>query len=245
MKPMLTRLFPSMLSTSNLLQKKAASGLPLAASLFVASMAITTTSHAQQTIPIGEFSKNTLAGWEDKSFKGTTVYALKSVDEKQVLQATSNDAASGIAKRITIDLTKTPYLNWSWKIKAPLGDIDETAKSGDDYPARIYVIIDGGWQFWKTLALNYVWSSNQEKGSTWDNAFAGANAKMIAVNGKSDPAGVWITQKVNVLEDLKASYTDEDLDRLKSIDAVAIMTDTDNSHQSATAWYGDIYFTDK
>ena len=32
-------------------------------------------------------------------------------------------------------------------------------------------------------------------------------------------------------------------EEIDAIDAVALMTDTDNSGQNATAWYGDIVFT--
>jgi hypothetical protein len=52
-------------------------------------------------------------------------------------------------------------------------------------------------------------------------------------------AGQWVSEKRNIRDDFRQRFG-EDID---TIDAVALMTDTDNSGQSATAWYGDLYFT--
>ena len=62
---------------------------------------------------------------------------------------------------------------------------------------------------------------------------------MIAVRGLDDSVGEWKTEKRNVREDFKKAYGRD----IKQIEGVAIKTDTDNSGLSATAQYGDIYFT--
>jgi hypothetical protein len=46
-------------------------------------------------------------------------------------------------------------------------------------------------------------------------------------------------EKRNILADLK-QFVGEDI---RYIDAVAVMTDTDNTNSKATAYYGDIYFS--
>jgi hypothetical protein len=99
------------------------------------------------------------------------------------------------------------------------------------------VIVSGGLAFWRTRSLVYVWSSNQPKGSTWDNAFTD-NAKVIALESGDADAGRWIREKRDVRADFRRLFGDD----VDTLDAVAIMTDTDNSGQSATAWYGDISF---
>lgn len=206
-------------------------------------------SFAGPEIYIADFARENINQWESKSFVGETRYQIVQQGKETVLQAHSQNSASGLAKPIKIDLKKTPYLYWSWKIEAHLENLTETEKSGDDYAARVYVVIDGGWQLWKTKALNYVWSSNQAKGSRWDNAFAGSSAKMIAIKGKED-ALTWHREKRNVYQDLIAAFGDKGSAKAnekayRHIDAIAIMTDTDNSERSIKAWYGDIYFSDK
>ncbi len=189
-------------------------------------------------VSISNFNQN-LKGWEQKSFAGNTDYQISEENGQKVLLADSTASASGIGKKIKVDLNKTPYINWSWRVDNTLDGLDETTKAGDDYVARLYVVKSGGPLIWKTKALNYVWSSNQDKEDVWNNAFQPKNAIMLAVRGSEDKPGQWVTEKRNVLEDFKKTFG-KDIDQ---IDAVAIMTDTDNSQREASAAYGEIYFT--
>lgn len=190
-------------------------------------------------IEVSQFSKNSLEGWERKSFSGQTDYQLTEEGTRTVLLAKASSSASGLGKKIRIDLTRTPYINWSWKIDHRLEGLDETTKSGDDYAARLYVVKSGGAFVWKTKALNYVWSSNQPKEVVWPNAFQPKNAKMLSIRGVEDQVGQWVAEKRNVREDLKKVFGKN----IETIDAVAIMTDSDNSGRNASAAYGDIFFT--
>lgn len=191
------------------------------------------------TVHISTFETNGLKEWKHKTFEGKTHYEIVPMNGKMVLQAESEASASGLYKEQRIDLRKTPYLNWSWRIENRLGKLNEQSKTGDDYAARVYVVIDGGWTFWKTKAINYVWSGHSAEGKIWPNAFAGENAMMMAIRTSEDPVGAWFTEKRNVLEDLKKIYGEN----IPFIDAVALMTDTDNAEGKVTAFYGDIYFS--
>ena len=189
------------------------------------------------TLVIADFSSGDLSGWEAKAFAGETRYRRVRADGCTVLRAESDGSASGLVRRIRVDLTSTPILNWSWRVDNTLADVDEHSKAGD-YPARLYVAVSGGVLFWRTRALNYVWSSHQPLGASWPNAFTG-NARMLAVASGPAHAGEWRHYRRDVRADLRR-LLDEDID---AIDAVAIMTDTDNSGQHVIAYYGDIYFS--
>ncbi len=199
-------------------------------------------THLAQAEPliVGNFSQGQLTQWEEKSFAGHTQYALVERDRRRVLKAHSDKAASGLFKKVEIDLTKTPYLNWSWRIDNLIEGNNEHEKAGDDYPARLYIVISGGLLFWNTRALNYVWSSHQPVESHWPNAFTD-NAQMVAVRSGSGELGKWLTEKRNVREDLKRLFGEE----ITRIDAIAIMSDSDNTGQSTRAYFGDIYFSAK
>ena len=187
----------------------------------------------------GLFSSTGLDGWSSKSFAGNTQYTLLVQNEIQVLKATSNNNASGLFYKKRIDLQQTPFLNWRWKISSRILNNNEQTKDGDDYCARIYVVVDGGILPWKSKALNYVWSGQAETETVWPNAFLPKNAKMLATRTANDPLDTWLTEKRNVREDLRKAYGKD----ITHIDVVALMTDTDNSGQEVTAYYGDIYFT--
>ena len=192
-----------------------------------------------EKIEISQFAENTLQGWEEKAFSDSTDYQLTKEGDRVVLAASASSSASVLGKKIKIDLIKTPYLNWSWRVDNRLDGLDETSKSGDDYVARIYVVKSGGFFVWKTKALTYVWSSNQAREQMWPNPFQPKNSTMLSVRGKEDPTGQWITEKRNVREDLRKAHG-KDFDE---IDGVALMTDTDNSGLQASAAYGDIFFS--
>jgi hypothetical protein len=205
------------------------------------TLTLPTNSFAENNnIVIGNFSQGDKSQWENHSFKDYTDYSLVKDDNTIVLKATSHNSASGLINRTRIDLAKTPYLNWRWKVDNTLYRLAENFKEGDDFAARIYIIVDGGVFFWNTLALNYVWSSSHTIDSLWDNPFT-SNAKMIAVQSGNKKSQTWQTEKRNIRADLRRAYGKD----IRIIDAVAIMTDTDNSGQKATAYYGDIYFSEK
>ncbi len=190
-------------------------------------------------VKISEFSSGELSHWEPKVFKNLTHYQIVEENNQKFLQATSNTSASGLYRILRIDLDKTPYLNWSWRIKNTLGPLNEQHKSGDDYAARIYVIVSGGFAFWRTKALNYVWSSSSPKGTVWPNAFAGDNAMMLALRSPEDSVGLWCFEKRNVKLDLARFFGEN----IRYIDAIALMTDTDNSQGRVTAYYREISFS--
>lgn len=191
-----------------------------------------------ENISLSNFDEDGLQGWASKSFAGQTHYSLVDKEGKKVLKAESRAAASGLFKKIRIDLEKTPWLNWSWQVDNTLVDLDEQSKTGDDYPARVYAIVDGGLFFWQTRALNYVWASHQPKGATWSNAYT-RNSKMIAIESGEDKAGRWITEKRNVREDLRRQFGE----KVRYIDAIALMTDTDNTQSVAIAYYRELFFS--
>jgi hypothetical protein len=62
---------------------------------------------------------------------------------------------------------------------------------------------------------------------------------MIAVQGKQQATGQWLNEKRNIREDYRRLFGDD----IRYVDAVAIMTDTDNTGVEASAYYGDIYFS--
>ncbi|HEY9035476.1 MAG TPA: DUF3047 domain-containing protein [Pseudomonadales bacterium] len=191
------------------------------------------------SIGVGRFSQADVSGWQPKQFAGHTQYRLVTIDGVSALRADSQQAASGLVKKVRIDLHKTPWLTWRWRIDNRLPAADETTKQGDDYAARLYVVVDGGLFFWNTRALNYVWANSSTAGMSWPNAFAGSNAMMLALRSQADDTGTWVEERRNVREDLRQALGED----IRYIDAVAIMTDTDNNGGAVTSWYGDIRFT--
>lgn len=196
-----------------------------------------------EKLVVGSFSLGQLDNWEAKDFKGQTKYSLVELDGAKVLKAESSNGASGFFNEQRIDLYKTPIMHWRWHIENKLGHLNEQEMSGDDYAARVYVLVSGGAAFWNNKALNYVWSSTSPVGKVWPNAytFGGANGNMtmISVKDASHNTGTWYSEKRNIREDLKLQFNED----IRYLDGVAVMSDSDDSKGEVTAYYGDIYFS--
>ncbi|MGK0500212.1 MAG: hypothetical protein ACJAYG_001859, partial [Oceanicoccus sp.] len=185
---------------------------------------------------VADFSQpGSLQVFQRQSFEGDTVYKLVALEGEQVLRATTDASASALYQKLSVDLQKTPFLNWRWRVDNVYGISDQQAKAGDDYPARIYVVVKQGIFPWQSKALNYVWSNTDEAKSHWPNPFA-ASAIMIPLRSAADGLGRWHLERVNVAEDFYRVFGE----RITRADAVAIMSDSDNAGGKATAYYGDI-----
>ena len=181
-----------------------------------------------------------VAGWEEKVFSGKTRYETVRQDGRTVLRATSRGTASGLYRRLRVDLEKTPILNWTWRVDATLGDVDERTREGDDYSARVYVVRSHPVFLWRTRAVNYVWASARAEGETWPNAYTDS-ARHVAVRSGDAQAGRWVGERRDVRADFRTLFGED----VRSIDAVAIMTDTDDTGAAAVAYYADITFTNE
>jgi hypothetical protein len=204
----------------------------------IGSLLIALTANATAAdLQVARFSASDITGWKDKPFRGTTEYAIVKENGQQVLKAHSRHAASGLIKEISIDAKKMPLLRWSWKIEHSLKKEDITKKKGDDFAARIYVVFPR-LLFWQTRAVNYVWAHRMAKGSHIPSPYTNNNM-IIAVESGDEKAGTWVKEERNILEDYRNLFGEEPPD----IGAIAIMTDTDDTEDEVTAWYGDIFLS--
>lgn len=195
-------------------------------------------SYASGNNGVGEFSQGDLSGWEEKVFKGNSQYSFVEIDRGKVLRASTKGKASGLFKQTRVDLNKTPWINWSWRVNNIFENNNERSKGGDDYAARVYVVVSRT-LFLDSKALNYVWASHERKNSSWPNAYVDS-VKMLAVRSGSMHVGQWKNEKRNVREDFKKLLGED----INEINIVALMVDGDNTGQSATSYFGDIYFTE-
>ena len=206
---------------------------------FFLLMLVSTVSADPGTIQIGSFAESGLAGWSGKSFKGETEYRIVEDAGQKVLQAISQGTASGLVFETEYDPKEYPVLSWRWKVANTLVKGDSRTKAGDDYAARVYVVFPH-WFFPKTKTLNYIWANRLSKESVQANAYL-SNAVMIAVESGVENVGEWVSVRRNIVEDYRRAFGEDP----PKIGAIAIMTDTDNTGESAVAWYSDIVASQK
>ena len=197
--------------------------------------------------------------WQPLTFKQIdrhTGYSLVEEDDMIVVKAVSEQSASGLTRALSIDPAVYPVIQWRWKVNNILDRGDVTRKDGDDYPARIYItfafdpdragilqrleheavrLVFGPDVPYR--AISYIWGSNSPVGTMVANPYTD-RTMMFVIQGGSEKLQQWVTEQRNVYEDYKRAFGEEPA----MISGVAIMTDTDNTRESAIAWYGDITF---
>ncbi len=230
-------------------------GLVVAASLFVAAAA------APDVLRIGAFSaadpdQGLPEDWERLTLGKAdrhTSYDLVEIDTTVAVRAVSRGGASGLIRRHRIDPSTHPMLTWRWRVNDTVANGNAFTKDGDDFAARLFVTFDHdpglggrikrsalralGYDDVPTRALNYVWARR----APTDTVFASAHTdwvQMIPVERGSTRTGVWVVESRDVRADYRRAFGESP----PAITGVAIMTDTDNTGGTATAYYGDIAF---
>ena len=199
-----------------------------------------TTLYAED-IKVFEFTDKELSELTVRKVRGAdnkTTYSVGSNENGNYLKAIADNAASGLGKEIKIDLNKTPFINITWKIEKDIPGIDETAKKGHDFAARVFVIKKTGATPLSNRAINYVFSSNQDVGSNSPSPYTKKSVDNVLATTKTN-LNEWVTVKANVKEDFKKFHN---LD-VNELDGIAIMSDTDNSKQKSITYYQNIYFS--
>lgn len=215
---------------------------------------------ADSPSPVPEFSRMATLddGWEPLEFPNIdrhSRYELVDDNGVQVVRAETSNSASGLIARMNVNPQAWPVLQWRWKVSDVYKQGNAREKSGDDYPARIYVAFKfepdkAGFferakrQAVKALmgeelpgnALNYIWANKLAVGEIVPNPFTDST-RMVAVNSGSARAGEWVSVTRNIVEDYRQAFGEEP----PAIVGIGIMSDSDNTGESATAWYGDIH----
>ncbi len=171
-----------------------------------------------------------------------------------VVRARADGSASGLVRRFDLDPARFPVMRWRWKADNVIAGGDIRRKGGDDYPARIYVTFDYnpsdlsfvdrikyralralGYSDIPVRALSYVWANQPGETRIVPNAFTDW-VQMVPVQSGAAGLGTWHSERRNLVADYRAAFGEEP----PNISGIAIMTDTDNTGGSATAYFGDI-----
>ena len=185
-------------------------------------------------IIIDDFSKGIGPGWSKKSFSGETQYSVIQDEGQPYLRATSNGTASALYYKIEYDPREYPYIVWKWEVDNIIEKGDATQKSGDDYAARLFVVFPSSF-FVRTQTLNYIWANKLPKDSSILCPYMDNNI-MVSVQSGPAKTGKWLAESRNIYED----YTKYFGRQPEKVGAIAIMTDTDDTQEKASARYGTI-----
>ena len=191
-----------------------------------------------EKVTVFNFTEDEFKTLQVKKVKGETTWLLGSNEKGNFIKAEAEGKGSGLGKEVKIDLSKTPFINITWKVEKDLSGINEKTKKGHDYAARVFVIKKTGSTMLSNRAINYVFSSNQNVDENWRSPYTKKSVDYVLSTTK-EKLDTWVTVKANVKDHFKKFH---DLD-VVDLTGVAIMMDTDNSKLKAISYFQNIYFS--
>lgn len=171
-------------------------------------------------------------GWRVWTFQRIAVrtrYELIGQAGTVVLRAESRAGASGLLRPLAADPRRTPALAWRWQATALPRGADLRRRAGDDCAARLFVLFEG-----KT-ALAYAWATGLPAGTELPNAYT-RRVRTLVVDSGSAGLGRWRAHRRDLVRDYRRAFGADP----PPIEAVALMTDADDTRSHAAALYGDI-----
>lgn len=237
---------------------------PLLTALTLALTAATVGAQSPATLDIGKFSAAKAGGpfpdgWEPLTFdkiEKHTEYSLVADNGTVAVKAVSRASASGLVRQVDIDPMQYPVVEWRWKVENILKKGDVTRKDGDDYPARLYITFRydpdkvgfmerakyeairlARGEYPPMGAITYIWESKSPVGTIVPNPYTD-RVMMLVLQSGNGKAGEWVTESRNLLDDYRRAFGGDP----PRVSGVAVMTDTDNTQESAIAYFGDIVF---
>lgn len=219
-------------------------------------------SGAANRIAIGKFTTEKEAdgspkGWKTVTYFNTspTSYQVVKYRGRYVLKAEGIGTSSSLFREVKAELKNYPIISWRWKISNVIRQAIETREDRNDSAARVIVVFRSEpeemplWYGLEYLVkkiirrnepigprIEYIWGNRIEKGRIVDNPSV-KHSKVIVVESGKKKANRWIREKRNLLNDYKAAFGINP----EGILALGIQTDTDQSNEGVTAYYGEIF----
>jgi hypothetical protein len=184
-----------------------------------------------------------------------TEYRVVEVDGTTVLEADAQEGGSGFSRKIRVDPSRHPVLEWRWRVTAEPGTRLEVA-SGTSPLARLSLAFHGDankldfddrakLRLAKVLTANglpyaslvYVWRLDVPAETVIHSPYTD-RVRMIVVESGVQHVGEWVTVRRNVVEDYRRAFGEEPDD----IVSVGLMTDPGDDYSRRRGFYGDITF---
>ena len=185
-----------------------------------------------------------------------TRYRTRTWDGIGAIEAQAHGSTALLARSVEVNLLETPVLCWRWRIDAPVRNADMARPEAHDFAARLYVAfkLPAETMTWATrlklatartlfgdqlpdAALNYVWDNRYPEGTRRPHIDTD-RITMVVLRSGAKHAGTWVSERRNVLEDLRQALGAKDA----RLAMVALATDSDNTGEEIRAGYADLHF---
>ncbi len=195
----------------------------------------------------------TLERWQPLTFPKISrhsTYTVARCPSGSCLLMESDNSASALVLKQPFNVYDYPMLAWRWKVSNVYRKGDSRTKEGDDYPARLYVMflydsdraslgkklqykaakaVYG--QYPPDSSISYIWDNQVTSSPFIINAYT-SEARMIPVSAGSGTVNTWQEYTVDIVRDYRQAFGQDP----PAMASLAVMSDSDNTHESARAW---------
>lgn len=191
--------------------------------------------------------------WEPFHFSNIenhSSYSLVSFEGRSALKGVANNSASAMLLKRWFNVYEYPLLAWRFQVSNIYKKGDARKKDGDDYPVRLYVMfkydpakasfaekiqyelakaLDG--KYPPHSSLNYIWANREQAADIIISPYSSRSLMIPMVKG-GKLVGTWVEHRTNIVEDYKKAFGESPPVMAK----IAVMSDADNTGESATAY---------
>lgn len=211
---------------------------------------------AAEPIPLLDFAapreaSGLPAGWQLRHFrtaKSRTRYSVVDLEGEPAIRAEAVSAHAALYREFRFDPGRLPILTWRWRVENLLRGGDGGSAATDDFPARLLVLF--GSRASKPLRgaldllpmperlISYVWASRLPLGTIQNVPRISGSVNVVVESG---PARLkrWVTVVRDLREDYRRCFEGE----ASPVTGIALVTDTDDTGESAVAYYGPIFLS--
>ena len=197
------------------------------------------------------------AGWRPLTIAKIPPPELRLVQDEgaTVLRSRAAAAAGTVAHALDASPAERPILAWRWKVDRVVAAANLAEKSGDDFAARVYVFFDlpvASLPFaaraqaylartlWgeklPTAVVCYVWDNRHPAGTSAWNPYTDRVRTVVL---RSGAPGAWAGETRDLEADFRAAFGSQWNGPVPRVTGIAIGNDTDQTGETATAWFGD------
>jgi hypothetical protein len=180
-------------------------------------------------------------GWQVATKEGAADVALVREDQAPALRLRSHASSFSLQREVDIDLRRTPYLVWEWKVTAlpKFGDVRNNRM--DDQAAQLFVLFSP--DFLRTDVIAYVWDSTAPAGTVVElpvvPIYPALRIKVLVVRSGDARRGQWMTETRNVADDYKNLFKG-DPDR---VTGMRIQINSQHTKSQAESYWRYLIFT--
>ena len=194
--------------------------------------------------------------WQHSHFPGkqATQYLYAHLDGREAMAVNAVSSASMLRQKIRVSPHDLGSIRFSWKVPELMAEADLGLREADDSPVRIVLAFEGDRSTFSAknsmlselshaitgeplpyATLMYVWCNTCAPGSVIVNPRTDRIRALVVESGREN-----LNQWLDYRRDIRADFEMAFGERAGALVGIGIMTDSDNTHSTTRAWYGQL-----